>query len=359
MKKIIALLMIAALTLSLCACGGSGKDAEAEVTPEVTAEPTPAPTSTPEPTPTPTPTPAPTPAPTPTPTPAPTPTPVPSINITKNPTGETLGAGGKTWFIAHADNADTLTWELRDPAGNAYSAAEAMAANPGLKLEDLQNDTIAVSNVPESLDGWSVVGVFSNASGSVTTSPAKITVQKLASGYAQVVEKYRNAYASGVNEQAAYVSGYSEMAAYSAHVGYALIDLDGNGVQEIIVAGTGSGNNNGNIIFEICTLVNDQPVNICMSSARNRYYLRTDGTVLNEGSSGAAYSNYDVLSVSGSMLLTNMTLRSDLDENAAAVWYYFESGSMTAKSVIPAEQATVIIGTLESQIYMPQLTRIA
>ena len=149
------------------------------------------------------------------------------------------------------------------------------------------------------------------------------------------------------------------MAAYSAHVGYALIDLDGNGVQEIIVAGTGSGNNNGNIVFEICTLVNDQPVNICMSSARNRYYLRTDGTVLNEGSSGAAYSNYDVLSVSGSMLLTNMTLRSDLDANAAAVWYYFESGSMTAESVIPAEQATVIIGTLESQIYMPQLTRIA
>ena len=34
------------------------------------------------------------------------------IIITKNPTSEALAAGGNTWFVAHAENAQTLTWQL-------------------------------------------------------------------------------------------------------------------------------------------------------------------------------------------------------------------------------------------------------
>lgn len=233
-----------------------------------------------------------------------------------------------------------------------------MTANPGLKLEVLQGDTIAVSNVPASFDGWSAEAVFSNASGSVTTSAAKITVNKLSSAYSQVVEKYKNAYTSGITEQGAYVSGYSPMAGYSAHVGYALIDIDGNGVQEIIIAGTGSDNNSGNVIYEICTISDNLPITLFLSESRNRYYLRTDGTVLAEGSSGAAYSNYEVLTVSGTNHYTSMTLRSDLDENGAAVWYFFETGSMTEEAAVPEEQAIGIIQSFESTIYVPQLTRI-
>ena len=33
-------------------------------------------------------------------------------SITKNPTSEAIAIGGKTWFIAHADNATSLTWEM-------------------------------------------------------------------------------------------------------------------------------------------------------------------------------------------------------------------------------------------------------
>ena len=234
-----------------------------------------------------------------------------------------------------------------------------MNVNPGLKLDVLDNDTIAVGNVPESLDGWSVEAVFSNANGSATTSPAKITVEKLPQGFAAVAEKYRNAYASGVTEQAAYISGYSEMASYSAHVGYALMDLDGNGAQEMIIAGTGSDNNAGNIIYEICTLYGDQPLTLCLSSARDRYYLLNNGSILNEGSSGAAYSNFNVLLVRGTDLVPAQTLRSDLDENAQAVWYYYEANSMAAEEPIPAEQASMIINTLESMETVPTLTRIA
>lgn len=344
--------MAAVLSLTFCACTGPAAPAPAEptATPEPSAAPTPSPT--------PAPTPVPTPVPTATPAPTPTPVPAPSINITKNPTGEKLTEGGKTWFIAHAENADSLTWQLKDTGGRTYSVPDAMNVNPGLKLEVLENDTIAVSNVPASLNGWSVEAVFSNAGGSVTTAPAMISVEALPAAYAAVVEKYRNAYASGISEQGAYITGYSEMAAYSQHVGYTLIDLDGNGAKELIIAATGAGNNSGNIIYEICTLSADQAVTLCISQARSRYYLCNNGTILNEGSSGAAYSNYNTYTVSGVNLFPAISLRSDLDENAQAVWYYYEAGTMAGEEPITADHAAVIIGTLESQIYVPQLTQI-
>ena len=351
MKKYIALLMAAVLAFTFCACAETAA-------PAPTAEPAATPEPTPEPTPVPTPTPAPTPTPVPTPVPTPTPAPAADINITKHPTGEILNEGGKTWFIAHAENADALTWQLRDTGGRTYSVPDAMAVNPGLRLEVLENDTIAVSNVPAGLNGWSVEAVFSNASGSVTTAPAMIQVEAIDPAYAAVVEKYRNAYASGITEQGAYVAGYSEMAGYSQHVGYTLIDLDGNGVKELIIAGTGTGNSSDNVIYEICTLSGGQALTLCMSRARSRYYLCGNGTVLNEGSSGAAYSEWNVMTVSGTNLLTAISLRSDLDENGLPIWYYYEASTMASEEPTGPDQANIIINALRSQVYVPQLTQI-
>ena len=356
MKKYIALLMVVVLSLTFCACTPAAVSAP---TPTPTMEPTPAATSTPAPTspPTPVPTPPPTPVPTPAPTPTPTPAPV-SIVITKHPTGEVLSEGGKTWFIALAENADSLTWQLKDRNGSVNSVQDAMNVNPGHRLEVLENATIAVRNSPASLNGWSVEAVFSNAGGSVTTAPAMIAVEALDPAYAAVVEKYRNAYASGITEQAAYVSGYSEMAGYSQHVGYTLIDLDGNGVKELIIAATGTGDSSNRVIYEICTIADHQAITLCMSRARSRYYLCTNSTILNEGSSGAAYSDFNVMLPSGTNLLTAINLRSDLDENGQPVWYYYEASYMTAEESIPADQAFAIIDNLKSQIFVPPLTQI-
>ena len=101
----------------------------------------------------------------------------PEVVITKNPTSETLAAGGKTWFIARADNAVSLTWQLVGPYGTIYSLEEAMQANPGLVLEPLEEGTIAVSNVPASLDGWGVQAVFDGQGNTAVTEPAYIHVR--------------------------------------------------------------------------------------------------------------------------------------------------------------------------------------
>lgn len=101
----------------------------------------------------------------------------PEVKITKNPTSETLAAGGNTWFIAHADNAKSVTWEVIDPNGKIYSLSEAMSKNPGLVLQVLDdNDTIAVSNVPASVNGWGVQAKFDGEGNSTTTSAAYLNI---------------------------------------------------------------------------------------------------------------------------------------------------------------------------------------
>ena len=104
----------------------------------------------------------------------------PEVIITKNPRSETVAVGGKTWFIAHADNAISLSWQAVHPDGHTVSLEDAMAANPGLSLETLEGDTIAVSNIPLSFDGWGIQARFDGTGDSnyAVTDPAWITVTK-------------------------------------------------------------------------------------------------------------------------------------------------------------------------------------
>ena len=45
------------------------------------------------------------------------PTAPPAIVITKHPTSETVSEGGRTWFIAKAENETQITWEFFSPDG--------------------------------------------------------------------------------------------------------------------------------------------------------------------------------------------------------------------------------------------------
>lgn len=46
------------------------------------------------------------------------------------------------------------------------------------------------------------------------------------------------------------------------------------------------------------TLHDDKPVLLIEGWARNRYYLLNDGTIYNEGSSGAAYTSFGIYRIS-------------------------------------------------------------
>lgn len=72
-------------------------------------------------------------------------------------------------------------------------------------------------------------------------------------------------------------------------IGYTLYDVDGNGIEELIIADTGEGVWDNRIML-MYTLHDDKPVLLIDGWARNAYYLLNDNTIFNEGSGGAAYT---------------------------------------------------------------------
>ena len=283
----------------------------------------------------------------------------PHFAISKNPTSEALAIGGKTWFIAHADNGVAPVWLMQDPDGQLYSLGDAMAAHPGLQLEVLPQDTIAVSNVPLSVNGWGVVARFDGDGGSLYTEPAYLYVGDFVTAYGSVIEKYRAAYSGGSRDIGyAYEHGISEIIGYSEHVGYALKDLDKDGTPELIIAGMGTDDFSDKMVYDLYTLAGAQPAQLACSAARNRWYLRSDSLLINEGSSGAAYSNVFLFAVKGG----------GLEAKEGVIVYdgscYYQNGSCdyeprSGDRSITMDEYTAKWDGWKSVVYVPQLTRIA
>lgn len=282
-----------------------------------------------------------------------------NIVITKNPTSEALSTGGRTWFIAHAENANAIEWIVIDPQGRSYTLNDAMMLNPGLELESLDGDTLAVSNIPLSFNGWSVTAVFTSGSFIAASEAATVYVGDYADIFGDIIQRYRDAYNSGEVLDYGYCSehGISEWAGYSKGVGYAFKDINKDGVPELFIAGIDSNYDGDTVIYEADALVNGNVVNLFTSYARDRYYLRNDSRILNQGSSGAAYTTFNVLQFNGSALVPDIELSSDLDENAEAFWHYIENSGNEQK--LDYDSGLKKAEQLESAVYLPFLTKIA
>ena len=97
--------------------------------------------------------------------------------ITKSPTGETVDAGGSALFIAKSDDATRAIWHFVNPDfSQDIEYTEAAQVFDGLEIIDGDTGSLALRNIPESLNGWSVYCHFSNAAGSADTDRAGITV---------------------------------------------------------------------------------------------------------------------------------------------------------------------------------------
>lgn len=294
----------------------------------------------------------------------------PAPVITKNPSSEALSAGGKTWFIAHADNADSITWLFTSPAGQLCSIDEAMAANPGLWLEVLPEDTIAVSNVPVSFSGWAIQARFDGPGGSAVTQPAYIGVSDYEAAYEPVIEKYRAAYASGnTSAQYAVENGLSYLMRYTETMGYALKDLDKNGIPELIIAAIHGEYVERNMVIELYTLSGGNIVKLCESMERARHYLLSDNRLYFEGSGGAAYQTYEFYALNGTSLSFVEGFQSSNSSDLSGSVFYHTTVPVTEFSGIwgdydrfdatgSREQVEAIMNSVRQTIWMPRLTPI-
>ena len=290
------------------------------------------------------------------------------IVITKNPTSEALSIGGRTWFIAYAQNIRSTTWEFLSPEGAAFSLEQTMKAHPGLQLELPSEDTLAVSNVPASLNGWAVRVRFMGSGSSALTEPAYIYVGDFVNAYAEPIRAYKETYETGNQGNPAYLRerGLSEMAGYFESVGYALKDLDKDGTPELILAGitpTEGFTDSQGLVYGVYTLDGaGQPVSLAVSQARDRFFLRADSSLLRRGSGGAAYTYYSLLRLRDGALQVDEMAFTDLDGDNHPLFYTQQGDSDTYpgdKSVPVSEDAFWdIVSRWEGSAYTPPLTRL-
>lgn len=111
--------------------------------------------------------------------PEPEPSTSPKPAVTKHPTDEIITVDGRAVFIARADNAADLEWLLLSPDGKtSYTIEEAKKKFPRLKVTGDDTDKLVFEMVPLSMDGYKVYAVFTNATGTVDTNTARLTVRK-------------------------------------------------------------------------------------------------------------------------------------------------------------------------------------
>ena len=97
------------------------------------------------------------------------------VKITKHPYGETVQEGGSCGFVSRADNANSRHWYFYK-GGVVVDADDASSYFPGLKVTGTEKEHIKLSNIPASLNGWSVYCVFNGKDGSVKSNKAGIVV---------------------------------------------------------------------------------------------------------------------------------------------------------------------------------------
>lgn len=277
-----------------------------------------------------------------------------AIVITKHPSSETVSAGAGTWFIARAENATQITWEFFSPDGTMYSLQQAMSAHPGLILEALPEDTLGLRQIPASFSGWSARARYDGPGGTATTNRATITVRD---PYSDVIETYRAVHRSGTGN---IEKGISELVNPYHFLGYAMRDLDGNGVEELILASDGY-NDYPYVVYEVYTLQNGAAVSVAKSAARSRYYMLQDGRFLLEGSNSAFSSTWVAYQFSvDSLSLQEQIWTSDEPHDLADFApYYYYSLPYGPQEPIVYDEAARTIESWENAIWLPALTPIS
>lgn len=97
--------------------------------------------------------------------------------ITKSPTGERVEVGGSAKFVARAQNAERIVWRIvSNDTTNTVQASEASSVFPGLQVGGLGTETLVLSGIPQSMDGWRVEAQFWSGNKHAESMGAEITI---------------------------------------------------------------------------------------------------------------------------------------------------------------------------------------
>jgi len=133
----------------------------------------------------------------------------------------------------------------------------------------------------------------------------------------------------------------SKMVARSA--GYMIKDLDGNGIDELILGVNGE--DSYYAIYDIFTIDNGELKHVVKGAERSKYYICTNGMLENIGSSGANYTSYAYYNYTG----TSLELKECVftDDRLPGYKYFYSKVAPYDSDAVPMldEDAEVLKGT--------------
>ena len=144
-------------------------------------------------------------------------------------------------------------------------------------------------------------------------------------------------------------------------VGYFKQDLDGNGIQELILASDDYNSSYPYVIYEIYTLQNGSAVCVTKSKARERYFMMVDGTFLMEGSNGAMSSSCITYTFSGASLTVQEQVWSSEQPHdlADSAHYYYYCGNIYHEQIpLDYDVAMRTIENWKKTVTLPSMTPI-
>lgn len=149
--------------------------------------------------------------------------------------------------------------------------------------------------------------------------------------YGDVLDKYYAALSEKWDGQKLSSEGLSQLSLYCQegnaleNVGYAFLDVNGDGVCELMIGAIHGDEFVNKMLFELYTLEDGVPVQIFAGQERDRYYiagLEEGGYLIaNEASSGAANSAWFYYAIDGKELSVVQAILYDAAASPDQPWY--------------------------------------
>lgn len=152
-----------------------------------------------------------------------------------------------------------------------------------------------------------------------TTAPTE-SGTAIPEAYQPVIAKYVTALTEHWGGEACSNADISLLVSYvtsPSELGYALLDLDNDGTDELIIANDAE----RQVIYDLYSLVDGNVVHVFTGWDRNSYELREGCRILNVGSSGAALTDYVYCHLSKGQLVTDSLIRFDAATAPDHPWF--------------------------------------
>ena len=152
-----------------------------------------------------------------------------------------------------------------------------------------------------------------------TTAPTE-SGTAIPEAYQPVIAKYVTALTEHWGGEACSNADISLLVSYAtspSELGYALLDLDNDGTDELIIANDAE----RQVIYDLYSLVNGKLVHVFTGWDRNSYELREGFRILNIGSNGAASADYVYCHLSNGQLVTDSLIRFDAATDPDHPWF--------------------------------------